>query len=55
MKYIAFISRKETLGDTLLNLTPKFETLLSFLSKEVQESLSNADRAYCAESFLLRN
>jgi hypothetical protein len=43
------------LSDTLLNLNPKFETLLSLLSKEVQNKLSNVDKAYCHDAFLTKN
>lgn len=55
MKEVTFISNKETLKQTLSEITPKFDNLLSLIPHRYHSKLGVIDRAYCENSFVFPN
>ena len=55
MKNVTFISHTETLKETLMEVTPKYDSLLSLVPEELQGQLGTVDRKFCESSFVSLN
>jgi hypothetical protein len=55
MKEVTFISSQETLQQTLSEMNPRFDTLLSLIPHRYHSKLGVVDRAFCENSYVFAN